>query len=282
MMFYEPAYIAIDQWFGDRYRARAIATLTLLGGLAGPIFIPFTSWLVSSLEWRTASIVLGGIVGAVGLTMALVVLPSRAATEQETARPGVRATFRRLRRDKRFVWFTVASFLMFGALQAVFFHRIAVFEEGGFSVATVAAWAAVAGLLSFPGRYAAPYLAQRLGGTTINSVVLVLQAIAVFLMVDGSRTWQLGGHFILFGLLLGMLLPLRAVIMGGWYSGPAFGSIMGAQWSVTAIAGAAGASVVGALRDALDGYEVPMTIVAALFLGAAAATALSQRASEPS
>ena len=278
MVFYEPAYVAIDQWFGARHRARAVATLTVLGGLSGPIFIPLTSWLVDRWGWRTTSVVLAVIVAAFGLTIALFVLPSRPVAEKQTERPSVRSTFHHLRRDSRFVWFTVATFLMFGSLQAVFFHRIAVFEEAGFSVGKVSAWAAVAGLLSFPGRWAAPYLAQRLGGTRINTVVLGLQAIAVFMMVDGTRNWQLGGHFVLFGLLLGMLLPLRAVIMGGWYSGPGFGSIMGAQWSITAIAGAAGTAAIGALRDGVDGYDLPMTIVGVLFLAAAAATLISNRA----
>lgn len=279
MVFYEPAFVAVDQWFGARHRARALATLTVLGGLAGPIFIPLTSWLVDRWQWRTASVILAAIVATVGLTIASFVLPSRpAATRHSATRPGIRSTFQHLRRDSRFVWFTVATFLMFGGLQAVFFHRIAVFEEAGFSVGRVSVWAAVAGLLSFPGRWAAPYLAQRLGGPRINTIVLALTAISVFFMVDGTRTWQLGGHFIMFGVLLGMMLPLRAVIMGGWYSGADFGSIMGAQWTVTAVAGAGGSAAVGALRDGVDGYDLPMTIVAALFLGAAAATLASNRA----
>jgi predicted MFS family arabinose efflux permease len=276
MLFYEPAYIAIDQWFSIRDRARAISILTVIGGLAGPVFIPLTSWLVGAFEWRTTARVLGVLVLVVGAGVALAVLPSHGGGAQHHRR-GVRETLRSLSGDRRFVWFTASTFLMFGSLQAVFFHRIAAFEEAGWPVATVAAWAAVAGMLSFPGRWGASFLAQRFGGLRINTTVLSLQAVAVALMIDGERGWQLGGHFVLFGLLLGMLLPLRAVIMSGWYSGPEYGSIMGAQWTVTAIAGAGGATAVGALRDALGGYAVPLALLVAAFVAAAVTAAMSGR-----
>ena len=43
MTFYEPAFVAVEQWFGSARRARSLATLTVIGGLAGPIFLPVTS-----------------------------------------------------------------------------------------------------------------------------------------------------------------------------------------------------------------------------------------------
>jgi predicted MFS family arabinose efflux permease len=278
LLFYEPAYIAVNQWFGATDRGRAISILTVFGGLAGPVFIPLTSWLVDEYGWRTTSKVLAVIVFVVGAVVSQVFLPKHEGRQKQRQR-GVGDTLRRLAGDRRFVWFTVATFLMFGALQSVFFHRIAVFEEGGFSVRTVSTWAAVAGVLSFPGRWGASFLARRFGGVRTNATVLLGQAVAVTMTVGAVSTWQLGGHFILFGLLLGMLLPLRAVIMSDWYSGPEFGSIMGAQWSVTAIAGAGGATVVGALRDALSGYDIPMALLVATFVAAAVATVVAGRVS---
>jgi predicted MFS family arabinose efflux permease len=276
LLFYEPAYIAVNQWFGAKDRGRAISILTVFGGLAGPVFLPLTGWLVDEYGWRTTSKVLAVIVFVVGAGVSQIFLPEHEGHRDQRQR-GVGDTLRRLVGDRRFVWFTAATFLMFGALQAVFFHRIAVFEEGGFSIGKVTAWAALAGVLSFPGRWGASYLARRFGGVRVNATVLLAQAVAVALTVNAVNTWQLGGHFILFGLLLGMLLPLRAVIMSDWYAGSEFGSIMGAQWSVTALAGAGGATVVGALRDTLDGYAIPMAFVAATFVAAAVATVVAGR-----
>ncbi len=40
MIYYEPAYVAIDQWSAPCDRAWTLATITLIGGLAGIVFIP--------------------------------------------------------------------------------------------------------------------------------------------------------------------------------------------------------------------------------------------------
>ncbi len=271
MLFYEPAFVAVDQWFGARHRPKALAVLTVIGGLAGPVFIPLTGWLVDVLGWRPAAATLGAIVAGTGLAAAGLVLPPRSARPAVTAEAAPRGT---LAADRRFVLFTAATFLIYGALQATFFHRIAVFEEAGFAVATVTAWAALSGVLSFPGRWGAAYLARRVGAIPLHTAVLVVQAAAVVMMVGGLMV----GHFVVFGLMLGVVLPLRAVVMGEWYSGPDYGRIMGAQWSTTAVSGAGGAILVGVLRDALDGYDAPMLIVAAMLAGAAVLTAASGRA----
>ena len=66
MIYYEPAYVAIDQWSAPRDRARTLATITLIGGLAGIVFIPLTAGLVSALGWRPAVLLLGILLLAVG------------------------------------------------------------------------------------------------------------------------------------------------------------------------------------------------------------------------
>ena len=98
-------------------------------------------------------------------------------------------------------------------------------------------WAAASSLLSFPGRYAGPYLAERLGGIRIYAAATVLSAAAVLVMI-GAGTWRMPTHFVAFGLTFGAMLPIRAVVMSHWFSGPGYGRVMGAQWSLAADRGA--------------------------------------------
>lgn len=97
------------------------------------------------------------------------------------------------------------------------------------------------------------------------------------LMVDGRTSWQMAGHFFLFGLAFGALLPLRAMVMGGWFSGPSYGRIMGTQWTGVVLVAAAGPVLVGVLRDTTGSYRMPTVILTVLFVAAAAAIALSGR-----
>ena len=276
LTFYEPAFIAVDQWYTAQQRARALAILTLIGGLAGPLFLPGTERLVEALGWRTTTLVLAGVMLLAAAADALILpggIPGRpAGGDSAPAGP-------RLLHDRRFVLFTIAMALSFGAFQAVFFHRIAVFEEAGFTVATVTLWAAASSLLSFPGRYAGPYLAERFGGITIYATATTLAAVAVVVMV-GAGTWRMPVHFVGFGLTFGAMLPIRAVVMANWFSGPGYGRIMGAQWSVAAVAGAIMPALVGFLRDGAGDYAPALVAVAALFVLAAAVAVLSGRSGQ--
>lgn len=273
MTFYEPAFIAVEQWFGEARRARSLATLTVIGGLAGPVFLPLTSALLDEFGWRTTSRILALILVAVGVPAALLM----ARTDHRQVRRGRLAHFGHLVRDPRLVAYTGSVALMFLCVQAVLLHRVALFEEGGFAVATASTGAAVASVLSFPGRFTVPFMARAWNGLVIQVVALVALAVSTAVAIDGTQDWQLAAHFGLFGLAFGSMLPLRASIMGEWYAGPDYGQIMGSQWLVASLAGAFGPAAVGALRDASDGYAAPMSLVTAALLVAAALTMVSAR-----
>jgi MFS family permease len=187
------------------------------------------------------------------------------------------ATLRRLVRDRRFVTYTLSVALMFLCVQAVLLHRIALFEAGGFAVATASAGAAIASLLSFPGRFTAPFMARVWGGLRIQLVALLFLAASAAVTIDGSETWQLVVHFFVFGLAFGAMLPIRASIMGEWYADESYGQVMGSQWMVASVAGALGPALVGMIRDATDGYGVPMALVTVGFVVAAVLTIASAR-----
>lgn len=278
MVYYQPSYIAIVQWSPARDRARALATITLIGGLAGIVFIPLAERLVSLFGWRPAVLTLALLLLVVGGVTAVFALPRRRTDVDEFATAsGPDVSIFGLFRDRRFIVYTLALMLILMATQGVIAHRVARFEEVGFSLATVAMWAAIASALSLPGRWIAPMLADRLGATRVQAGIALVVAFSVMLMVDGTSSWQMIGHFFLFGLAFGALLPLRAMVMDGWFSGPSYGRIMGTQWTGVVLVAASGPVLVGILRDATGGYGVSTVILTALFLAAAAAIALSGR-----
>ena len=52
LIFYPVTFTVITSWFVAE-RAKAFAVLTLLGGLASPIFIPLVGWLIPQVGWQT-------------------------------------------------------------------------------------------------------------------------------------------------------------------------------------------------------------------------------------
>jgi MFS family permease len=276
MTFYEPAFVAVDRWCVKEQRAKALAVLTLIGGLAGIIFLPGIERLISLLGWRMAVRALAALLLVTGGSTALFFL-RREPSVEPVASSSAGFSLGSILRDRRFVLFTAAMVLSSVGAQAVLSHRVARFEEAGFAVAGVAVWAAFASALSLPGRSVAPFLAQRFRPTHVQAAVLVLMTVASMLMIDGAADWQLSGHFIIFGLSFGTVLPLRAMVMSRWFSGPAYGRTMGAQWAFASLAGAIGPAVVGLLHDSTGGYQLPVTLVAFLLAGAVMLTLASGR-----
>ena len=278
MIYYEPAYVAIAQWSPTRDRARTLATITLIGGLAGIVFIPLAARLVALVGWRPAVLILALLLLTVGGATAVFALPHQGGRAAEAASPSTTdVSTAGLLKDRRFVLYTLALMLILLATQGIIAHRVARFEEVGFSLTTVALWAAIASALSLPGRWIAPRLANRFGATRVQAIIALIVAFSVTLMVDGTASWQMVGHFFLFGLAFGALLPLRAMVMGDWYSGPSYGRIMGTQWTAVVLVAAAGPVLVGVLRDATGGYQVSTVILTTLYLVATAAIVLSGR-----
>jgi MFS family permease len=271
LTFYEPAYVAIQQAFGPAARARAIAVLTLAAGLSGPVFIPATGALVDALGWRDATRVLACAYLCV-VPLAILLVRTRPQVV-DGARSRVRGAFR----ERRVRVFTVGAVLAYGAVEAIVIHRVARFQELGFSLATVTLWAGISGLITLPGRFLLPLLARRAQATTVFTMVLAVLAASAALMISGGPYWQMALSFVLFGLVFGSALPLRAVVMGDWTPTTIFGEVMGVQAALIAVGRAAGPAVTGGLHDRLDGYAVPMALVCGVLVVAAALVFLSGR-----
>lgn len=283
MVLFEPAFVAIQQWFGREHRNRAAGMLTLITGLAGPVFVPSTSYLVELLGWRPTAALLGTavlVVSAITAGWALHVAPAETkAAETPQGRtddaagipPGTRPKL-----PAGFICLSIALGLTMAVLEAFNVHRIARFEASGFDPQLLAWWAAAVGLLSLPARFFLPVLANRFDPAALYIAVTILIMPAVWLAIRGTEVWEMNGHFIIFGLLFGAFIPLRAVIMSDWYSGARFGALMGLQAIAIALGRAAGPAAVGWLADTPLGYSGGMTLLAVLLLLSLAMLLLAQ------
>ena len=278
LTLYEPAYVAIEQAFGAPARARAIGVLALTAGLSGPIFTLTTGALVDVLGWRDATRVLAAAMACAAPVAALLV---RARPAPERVLPGRRRGAWRAGlvafRAPRLRLFTLGAVLAYGALEALVVHRIARFDELGFALGTVTFWAALSGLITLPGRFLLPALAGRARSTVVFAAVLAVLASAAALMVGGHAYWQLALSFVVFGLVFGSALPLRAVVMSEWTAPAVFGTVMGAQAAVIAVGRAGVPALVGGMHDWLGGYSAAMGLVCALLLAGALLVYVSGR-----
>ena len=256
MALYEPAYVAVGHWVSENNRNKAIALLSLVAGFAGPLFVPTTGFLLDAFGWRTTAVILGGVflVTAIGASS---VYPRHKPGEHRDYELD-RVRWARFFSDHRLLYLTLAIVLTFAAMNSLIFHRVAVFEEQGFDVATIAVLAGISGLLTFPGRYLMPRAAERIPATTLFTVACVGIIASLGFAIAGTTAVAMVAFFVVFGIFFGVLLPTRAVIMNGWYAGEDYGAIMGKQWGVAAVAGGIAPWLVGVTRDVLGSYTIPL------------------------
>jgi MFS family permease len=275
MTLYEPAFIAVGQWVHGDFRNRAIAMLVVIGGLAGPVFVPATGLVLGRLEWRSTAVLLAGLylVPAALAVFAYPNLKPRDAREHRIA--GV--PWRRFVVDRRLLFITVSIVLTFAAMQTTLFHRVALFEEHGYAVAGVAALAGLSGLLTFPGRYLMPRVADRARPTKAVTVACTGLVVAMILGIVGTPLIVMVAFFVLFGLFFGILIPTRPVIMNDWYAGEDFGAVMGKQWALAAVVGGVAPWLVGVGRDAFGSYTIPFAVLTSAIAVAGAFNIAAER-----
>ncbi|WP_150461469.1 MFS transporter [Nesterenkonia ebinurensis] len=277
MVLFEPAFVAIQQWFPRTLRNRAAALLTVVVGLTGPAFIPATAWMVDQFNWRWTAVILGMSAVSVALITAgwaLRVAPTYPHTwvnnypsEPPSHRGTASSDDHRHQNFRGFLTITVSVTLAIGVMDTFNVHRISRFEATGFDTATLGWWAGLVGLLSLPARFFLPTLANRYTPLPLWILMVILVMPAVWLTIRGTENWEMIGHFVIFGLLFGTFMPLRAVIMSDWYSGPQFGRLMGLQAVAIAAGRAGGPALIGWLSETSAGYPTGMVLLsAAMFL----------------
>lgn len=88
MLLYEPAFALVIRAIADHdLRLRALAAVTVLGGLASTLFLPAVAALVAWLDWRAALLGCAAAVLAVAWTMERLVLPALPGAASDPAMP---------------------------------------------------------------------------------------------------------------------------------------------------------------------------------------------------
>lgn len=275
LSLYEPAYVALGQWVSENKRNKAIAVLSLVAGLAGPVFVPLTGVALDVFTWRVTAVLLGLIFIGTGVVASL--MYPRHKPSDHADHDVARVRWTRFTSDTRLLYLSLAVVLSFAAMNSVFFHRVAVFEEQGFAVTTVALLAGISGLLTFPGRYLMPLAAERVRATSLFTLACSGIVVSMGFAVVGSPAIVMIAFFVLFSLFFGILLPTRAVIMNEWYAGRDYGAVMGKQWAAAAVVGGITPWLVGAARDALGSYTWPLIALATMVAVAALFTEMAER-----
>jgi MFS family permease len=287
-----PHVALIPRWFVQKMGLASGLALSGIG-IGALVLSPLTEFIIESMGWRSAFLILAGIVLCVAIPVTAIF--QRRSPEEVGQYPdgldphrgikdsaqGVGAgkpdrsdgasenwTFGAALRTGAFWWIGVVVFCHGLSANMVFVHQAVHVVDSGYSQMLAALLLGLVGLLSSAGGIFFGFLSDRVGrevGFTLGSGAAFLGLLLFLFVRDTSAPWMLYAFVIIYGLGQGGLGPIYSSTMGDLFAGPSLGRIIATVSIEYGLGGALGAYIGGYFYDTMGSYFVPFALCLACF-----------------
>jgi len=269
----------IGQWF-DRRRGLAISLALNGASFGGVIGTPALVAAIGAVGFAS-TLLIGAALMVVTLVPMTLLWIGRGPHERVAgahARSGGEWTRGRALHSLRF-WTVTAPFaLAILAQVGILVHLIALLEpKTGRSIAGVAV--AVAAIAAVVGRVGLGVVIDRLDQRLVSALSFLSQAAALVAMTQVASPVVLVSCCAVFGLSVGNVITLPALIIQREFDARAFAMLVGFSTAIGQFVYAFGPGLLGLLRDLSGGYDAPLLVCAALEAVAAAIVLVRARQS---
>ena len=266
---YSPAFATVTAHFRER-RLVALTVVTLVAGLASTVFYPVSAWLLASLGWRDALLVLAATLAVATIPLHAFVL--RPAPRRHVGGHEPSLSLGEALRHPSFRWLAL-GFFCYAIGIGVNVHLVPLLLGRGLELATAAWLAGGVGAMQLVGRILLASLERRFPPTAVIATVYALQPLALLVLVGGSGA-ALYLFVALFGVGRGADTLIRNTAVARLYGVRRFASIQGVLSLVITVAWAGAPLGLGALYDATGSYQLGLWVVFVMSVVAAFAVTI--------
>jgi MFS family permease len=268
---YEPAFVIVGRAYDDPpRRLRALAAVTLFGGLASTVFLPLTALMVSAAGWRGAALALAVILAVTtGVTRVLVfrhLPPAAAVAHSDSARqsPG--------RAGHAGFPLIAAIFALVSLAGAAFVaNLVPALGERGIAPETAAVLGGAIGVMQLPGRALLLHGAASASPSRLLTLSLLFMAGGLGAVAAAASVAVAAAGTMLFGLGAGLTTLVRPYLVQMLFSDRIGGYLNGRVARQQQLARAAGPLAMAWLAG-VSGYTPVLAVVAGGFVAIAAAS----------
>lgn len=200
MLLYEPAFALVIQSVRDEgQRMKALAAVTVLGGLASTVFLPLLSLLVARWSWRAAVLACAAAVLLAAWIMETQVMPRLAGSKADarTRPPGTTWPPHLAKVIAIFASGTIAAMALTTLLIPLLMDR-------GISPPMAALTLAALGIAQLPGRAWLLRGQSRLPPAALRTLPIVLQSAGLLGVVAARPPWAVAASVAVFGVGAGL------------------------------------------------------------------------------
>lgn len=274
-----PAVIQVQRRFQDRL-GFALGIVSAGVGIGMMLVVPLCQWLIQTLGWRMAFRVLGVICVAIIVPAAVYLVRTgnaRAAAAANgptpdqprsaaAARPGARSI--RISEAMRALpfWLIMTAYF-FGSLstQTMHVHQVAFLVDHGIAAMIAASVVGVVGGASVVGKIGGGWLSDQIDREVVyvGGIAIMVASVGALLLVGAFPShWGPYGYAVLLGLGYSVTAALTPALSADRFSGPHFGSIVGAGMFSSALGSAVGPWLAGWQFDLTGSYTLPFMVAA--------------------
>jgi MFS family permease len=220
---------------------------------------PFASWLLSTLDWRSALLTIGVLSALILLPASLLVrAPPRGDAAQGLEAPGAQGTrdmsLGAALRSLPFIVLGLTFFACCAMHSGPIFHTISYAIVCGVSPMAAVSIYSLEGLAGLGGRLLFGVLGDRYGAKRVLVAGLLVQALAAGAFVFAKRLGDFYAVSFVFGLAYGGVMPLYAVLARGYFPAHIMGGVIGAATLVSSLGMALGPLAGGWIFDSFGSY----------------------------
>ncbi len=258
---------AVANWFKKNV---GIAFAVMASGFgASGLIVPLIVRLIDGYDWRTALIILGLGMWALGIPLSFVIrnkpeqygylpdgkLADGRISEHEIQHEKVEISFRKALKKRSFLYLNLAEVMRFMVLSAVVLHIMPYLGSMGMSRPTAGLVAAAIPLFSIIGTFGFGWLGDVFDKRYVIAVTFGFMGMGMLAFSHMQSKWAIYLFLFFFSPGFGGGSVLRGAILREYFGRDSFGKMIGILMGFASIGGIIGPTLAGWVFDTLGSYD---------------------------
>lgn len=252
-----PIMASVTGWF-DTHRSLAVSLVSAGMGVAPMTMSPLAAWLVDGHDWRSAMLIIAGIVAVSMIPLSFLIRRPPALAEPAVASPEMTEqpslSLAEALKSRQFIILALTNFFCCATHSGPIFHTVSYAVTCGIPVITAATIYSLEGLTGLGGRVAFGLLGDKLGAKRVLVWGLLAQAFGALIYAFASNLGTFYAAAAVFGFIYGGIMPLYAVIVRENFPLHMMGTVIGGTTMAGGLGMATGPVAGGFLHDVTGSY----------------------------
>ncbi len=251
---FAPMMACVTGWF-ETQRSLAVSLVSAGMGMAPMTMAPLAAWLVTHYDWRTALLIIAGIVAAVMIPVAFLVRRPPAPLAGLAVDAGPEMSRSEALRSPQFLILLITNFFCCATHSGPIIHTVSYAVTCGIPLVLAVSIYSVEGLAGLGGRVAFGLLGDRFGAKRVLVIGLLVQALGTLGYLFARELATFYTVAAIFGFIYAGVMPLYAVIVRENFPLRMMGTIIGGLTMAGGLGMATGPVVGGLIYDRFASYS---------------------------